>query len=175
MIINGTVIKIEKNTDIAKKGGGSYKGTLLVYKDSGDGKIKDRAFHNKSLEFNKSVAVSLDVLTDGDAFVMELEKKGDFWNVIKLEKGNNNATASSSAPKYSGASMYDNKQDLIIRQNCVGNAVKFLEITKAKSPAVADVIAVAKQFEEYVNTGNIAQSKDDVPPEFADMEDDIPF
>lgn len=176
MIVNGTVIKIERNTDIAKKSGGSYKGTLLVFKDSSDGKIKDRAFHNKSLEFNKSVAEELAVLADNDAFVMEMEKNGEFWNVTKITKGSGNGrVAGSQTGKGQTTNQYDNRQDLIVRQNCVGNAVKFLEITKAKSPAVADVIAVAKQFEEYVNTGNITQLKEDVPEEFADMEDNIPF
>lgn len=171
MQVNGTVIKTEIDTSIAKKDGGSYQGCLLIYKDNKDGKIKDRAFHNNTFKFNANLRTQLTSLKEGDWFVMEMEKNGEFWNVVSINKTdgkmNDSGTNQRSSNAISIATSFDHKQDLIIRQNCVGNAVKYLELLGSKDKTfvftVEGVVGIAKKFEEYVNKGTLTEEEvDDV-------------
>jgi len=53
-------------------------------------------------------------------------------------------------------------QVLIVRQNCVSNAVAFHQNVKTKSEE--DILAVAKTFEEWIfRTTDVEEEKDDVP------------
>jgi hypothetical protein len=64
------------------------------------------------------------------------------------------------------------KQRYIVRQSSISNAIDSLSIG-AKSPLLpADVIAVAKQFEEWVFSENIKPALDAI---VEDLTDDIPY
>lgn len=165
MQVNGTVIKTEIDTSIAKKDGGSYQGCLLIYKDNKDGKIKDRAFHNNTFKYNANLRSQLTSLKEGDWFVMEMEKNGEFWNVTSINKTEGEMSESRANQQSSNANSFDHKQDLIIRQNCVGNAVKYLELLGSKDKTfvftVDGVVEIAKKFEEYVNKGTLTEEEVD--------------
>lgn len=165
MQVNGTVIKTEIDTSIAKKDGGSYQGCLLIYKDNKDGKIKDRAFHNNTFKYNANLRSQLTSLKEGDWFVMEMEKNGEFWNVTSINKTEGKMSESRANQQSSNANSFDHKQDLIIRQNCVGNAVKYMELLGSKDKTfvytVDEVVEIAKKFEEYVNKGTLTEEEVD--------------
>lgn len=168
MILTGTVVSVDKDVEIEKNGGGTYPGTRLAYRDA-QGALKEQAWHQNGLKYNHAVRNSLDELQAGDKFTMTKEKndKG-FWDVKSLIKGIAEAT-----PKQAGNSYTPSKnntggggnwptseerketQTHIIRQNSVTNAVNFVSQTaQKKDQTVANVLQVAKQFEQFVLTGD---------------------
>ena len=168
MQIIGTVVSVERDVDIPKKDGGSYVGTRLTYRDN-QGSLKEQNWHPNGLKYNHAVRNSLDELEAGEKFTMTKEK-GDngMWNVKTLIKG---VVASNEAPQ-AGKSYTPSKsnagggnwptseerketQTHIIRQNSVTNAVNFVSQTaQKKDQTVANVLQVAKQFEQFVLTGD---------------------
>ena len=110
----------------------------------------------KFYEGDKNVAVGTDV-----AVVVRPNTKGDktFWNVQDLSFDSNGKTTYTPTESVSKA---PDTQVLIVRQNCVTNAVAFHQATKSKSED--DVLATAKKFEEWIyRNETVEQTKDDVP------------
>lgn len=160
MQVIGTVVSVEIDVEIAKADGGVYQGSRLTYRDN-EGKIKERAFHNNAFKFNKTLKVQLSNLKAGDSFTMEMEKKGDFWNVnsilpnVKTEavqKQYVGASAATPSPKstYETPEERAKKQVYIVRQSSISAAVDMLAANGGKKTTAKEVIEVAKEFEAYV-------------------------
>lgn len=166
MQITGTVVSVEKNVDIEKKDGGTYPGSRLSFR-SKDGKLQEQAWHENALKYNHAVRNSLDELEAGEKFTMTKEKndKG-YWEVKTLIKGvveqpqqgksytpsKNNSGGGGNWPT---SEERKETQTHIIRQNCVTNAVNFVSSTGTKKDhTVTNVLTVAKQFENFVLTGD---------------------
>ena len=144
--INGKVVEVLNNTQVPKKDGGTYPGTLLTFRnlDFG-GKIEERGFHENSFKFNGALKASLETLQSGEEFTMLMEKKGDFWNVKSIGPKGSVAIPAPQAEARADRGSFPKIQVYIIRQSSISSAVALMP--KA-SPE--DVIATAKKFEAYV-------------------------
>lgn len=160
MKVNGVVVSVEIDVQVAKKDGGSYPGSRLSYRDD-SGKLTEQAFHNNAFKFNAALKNSLQSLKPGDKIVIEKEKKGDFWNVMGITIAGEGGGVVESTTKLvaSPKSTYETpderaqKQVYIIRQSSVGHAVELLAANGGKKNTPKEVIEVAKTFENYVLTG----------------------
>lgn len=163
MIITGTVVAIDMNATMKKKGGGTYDGVELTFKD-GNGKTQTKGFHVKTFDFNTELKSELSSLNVKDEFTAEIEKDGDFWNWKKVTKG--------AAPQADTGTKYVKKensypttderaktQEYIVKQSSITAALKFLELSKQE---VNDdtVLKKADMFFNYVMGTN---NSDDFP------------
>lgn len=163
MIITGTVVAIDMNATMKKKGGGTYDGVELTFKD-GNGKTQTKGFHSKTFDFNTELKSELSSLSVKDEFTAEIEKDGDFWNWKKVTKG--------AAPKEDTGTKYVKKennypttderaktQEYIVKQSSITAALKLLELSKQE---VNDDIVLKKadMFFNYVMGNN---NSDDFP------------
>lgn len=162
MNVNGTVVSVEFNVQVAKNGGGSYPGARFSYRDDA-GALKEQGFHEKSLKFNPALKNQLEQLEIGKPFTMVKEKEGEFWNVKGIYAGGeapvnqtsagtnkSPAAAPNAAPKstYATAEERAQTQVYIIKQSSVASAVNLAATLKLKSKE--EVLAVAQFFEAYV-------------------------
>lgn len=184
MQVQGKVIEVQVNVQVPKKGGGSYPGCILTYRDK-DGKAAEQAFHENAFKYNAPMLEALKDLSSGDTFVMEKEKKGDFWNVLSITKttGMTNAivipVAASSPAKPAGKVVGSNyetpeerakKQVYIVRQSSITAALSYFTLNKTAKASTEDILAVAKEFEKYV----FAMEEVDPVEKIVNMDDDIP-
>lgn len=176
MIIQGKVIEVEWDVNIEKNGGGTYVGTKLAFKDA-KGKIEEKAWAQKSLNHpaNSHVKAALQTLNPGCFFEAEAVKNdAGYWNWTQLKIIDNMGTAAqttTNTQQTGTRSTYETpeeraerraldkekfafekeKQKLIIRQSSLSNAISYMHDPRAVPEySVADVIAIAKQFEAYV-------------------------
>ena len=205
MNVTGKVISIEMNVTITKKDGGTYQGARLTYRDSRDGKLCEKAFHANSLKYNAAVKNGLENLVNGEDMTMVMEKEGEYWNVKDVFKGTpadaqattkaqqapaksqaTNVTppaafpakAAASNSTYSTKEERDQTQRYIVRQSSITAALSLANLNKLTAKlSVADVLAVAAQFEDHVfgRVANVSSNRD-----FEDMtndliDDEIPF
>lgn len=177
MNINGTVVTLDLDVQIAKQAGGSYPGCRLAYRDEA-GQLKEQCFHNNILKFNAGIKAALNQLSPGTKFTMVKEKEGEFLNVKQIIVGGSNegmAIPSNAPvkPTVSPKSTYETpeeraaRQVMIVRQSSISSAVAALKLDKAALNAF-DVLEMAKVFEAYV----MGQDKTN---SFMDMEDDVPL
>lgn len=182
----GTVISVSLETDVAKNGGGSYKGWELVYKTK-DGQVQTIAKPVQGLKFNQTLRGQLAGLAAGDTFTLEQEKNAAGFNDVKtVVKGWADGVQAPTAPQNSGvkatpyqARDYEGKderearQRLIVRQSSLTAAVNVLSVG-AKAVDKEAVKALANEFTDFVfETGAVGVKKKDksLPDNF---EDDIP-
>ena len=190
MHVQGKVIESQVNIQVPKKGGGTYPGCLLTYRDR-DGKACEQAFHENAFKYNAALMESLQSLVNGDTFMMEKEKKGDFWNVLSIAK--TDGMTASPAPVASGGSpssspeskpagkvlgsTYETpeerakKQVYIVRQSSITAALAYFALNKATKASTEDILAIAKEFEKHV----FATAEVDPVEAIIDMDDDIPM
>lgn len=188
MIVQGIVVSVDTNTQVAKRDGGSYPGAELIYKDDKDGKVNTQAWHENSFKYNKSLKAALESLKAGDTFAMEKEKDGEYWKVLSVKKttGQPAPQATAAAPakqwskpaddgKWADKAERDANGVRIVRQNALGHALNMLILTGKKTATPDDAIALAKQFEAYVfgATVDIKKQNDDDTSELND--EDIPY
>ena len=92
------------------------------------------------------------------------------------------ATAPQAAPKgatpaprntYETPEERSIKQRYIVRQSSITNAINLFELDKKRVPTVQDIIAVARQFEDYV-FGKVTTDAPDEYKDLATLEDDVP-
>lgn len=184
-MIQGTAITVALETDVAKNGGGTYKGWEVVYKTP-DGKVQTLAKPIQGLRFNAALKKQLEDLKPGDFFTSEQEKNAaGFLDVKNIIKGGDGSVSAPSAPREavaaSGgakgnayqASSYPTKdereatQNHIIRQSSLAQAVATLAIGgKAVKPA--DVLAVANEYVDWVKFKPTGQEA------LQEMENDFP-
>ena len=172
MNITGTCVSIENNVEIQKQAGGVYTGTRLAYRDE-SGALKEQNFHNNALKFNPKLKVQLGNLAPNETFTMVKEKDGEFWKVMSITAGapqqedvtSSSTPAKGATPAAPYKSTYETpeerakKQVYIVRQSSISAAINFVDTKKV---SVADVLSVAKQFEDYVFGATTADEDLDV-------------
>jgi len=168
MLIN--IIDVGAPNTHAAKNGRSYQSIEVTYKDD-QGQVKNKKLMSFS---NPSVFNHIKDLTKGDQINLRTEKDAaGYWQWIGLEGDKTVATETKTAPQTGGrvtGSNYETKEEraarqvLIVRQSSLSSAVELLGPGKS----VEEVLAVAKQFEDYVfakSTGidAINEMEDDFP------------
>ena len=164
MQVRGTVVSMEFDVQVAKNGGGTYPGSRLAYRDEA-GVMKEKGFHNNALKFNAVLKTQLSNLSVGQAFVMEIEKEGEFWNVKSIlpesavvaavAQAVTGGKTNTPAPYVSPKSTYETpeerakKQLYIVRQSSI-NAAIALGAQGKVLPTVDLILEVAKKFEAHV-------------------------
>lgn len=186
MQVQGKVVESQVNVQVPKKGGGTYPGCMLTYRGA-DGKVAEQAFHENAFKYNAPLLEVLKTLAAGDTFVMEKEKKGDFWNVVSITKTDGMSAApaasaaSASASKPAGkvlGSTYETpeerakKQVYIVRQSSITAALGYFTLNKTAKATTEDILAIAKEFEKYVFASTELET--DPVQGVVDMEDDVP-
>ncbi len=190
--INGTVVAVEIDVPVKKNGGGTYQGWSLVYKDN-TGEIKTMSKHMNSLKYAQPLKNGLESLKAGDAFTLEQEKEGDFWNPKSIYKSTGGhikddgtvglgaksapakpAYTAPSSSTYSTVEERAQTQKYIVRQSSITAALKVLELRGTKKVEVNDVITLAQYFEEFVMGTNV-KGIQHVGEDMADLDDSIPF
>lgn len=153
MNINAEVITIQNGSTFKKTDGGTYKGTLLVYRDIDKDKIEEAKLHENVLKFNKSIAKSLSESKAGDSITIIKEKNTQgYWNITDIQmsgkvvpifkEGNPN----SNKPNYMNDS---DRQLLIVKQSSLKAAVDYH--TGMGTNEDSDVVlALADKFVKWV-------------------------
>lgn len=165
------------NANVEDKG--KYKQAEIAFKDLAKGQVSSK----KLMSFtNPVVYKTLVDAKNGEIYTIDMEKneKG-YWDwikaVISTSVDTSNAVPPSKAnvaPKstYETPEERAKKQVYIVRQSSISAAIDTLKTDK-KNPTVAEVINVAKQYEDYVfglDTGITPLA--DLPT--VDTDDDIP-
>jgi hypothetical protein len=173
MNINGTVVEVDMKASIAKKDGGSYKGTRLTYRDE-TGSLKEQAFHTAVLKHNTALSNQLSELKTGDFFTMVKEKEGDFWNVKSIH-AQGKAPEGEAAPAQnvktspvnaSPKSNYETpeerakRQVLIVRQSSLSSAIALSTALKFKDKK--EVLSLAEEFVAFVMQTEYKEKVDEV-------------
>lgn len=155
MQVFGTILQVMKDTIAKTKEGKDYPAWKLVYEDL-EGEIKSIVKHTNSLKYNQALSNGLDNVTVGDKFTLEQEKNDQgFWEPKSIIKGIKEVTKDKPTQgNWPTSEERINTQKYIIRQNCITNAVNFVNVTFVKKDqTVEQVISVAKQFETFIHTG----------------------
>ena len=190
--INGTVVAVEIDVPVKKNGGGTYQGWSLVYKDN-TGEIKTMSKHMNSLKYAQPLKNGLESLKAGDAFTLEQEKEGDFWNPKGIYKSTGGhikddgtvglgaksapakpAYTAPSSSTYSTVEERAQTQKYIVRQSSITAALKMMELNKVKDVTIDSVLALAGNFEGYV-MDRIPKNLKQVAEDFSDLDSDTPF
>lgn len=169
------------NASIEDKG--KYKMAEIAYKDLAKGQVSSK----KLMSFtNPEVYKTMTAAKNGEVYNVELIKndKGYWdWTAVSVSTSVNTASGGSpeapSKPSFtSPKSTYETpeerakKQVYIVRQSSIGAAIETLKTDK-KNPTTAEVLGVAKQYEDYVFGRDDEQIPlAELPP---DDTDDIPY
>ena len=159
---------------------GRYKQAEIAYKDV----AKNQVTSKKIMSFNNpNVYKTLVDAKNGELYTVEMQKndKGYWdWTAVTLGTAGKDAEATSTSKTFTAPkSTYETpeerakKQVYTVSQSSLSTAVELLKTDK-KAPSVAEVLAVAQQFSDYVfgtNEGKVV-SLADLPP--IDTDEDIP-
>lgn len=145
-------INIEiKSVDIQNKG--KYKIAEVAYEDKGVPKNK------KVMSFGKSEQAFLALANKPTGpYKVTLEKDGEYWNWVAVEKGTAQpASSGGAAPASGGSRSFESqeereaKQRYIVRQSSLSNAIQTLSVNPGKEKiSVDDVIGLATTYEQFV-------------------------
>jgi hypothetical protein len=182
MQIVGTLVSFEVDVQVAKNGGGTYKGCRLAYRDE-QGALKEKGFSEMAFKFIPMVKTNLMNLKVGEQFTAEVLKEGDFWNWKTVQAGGATppvadkdvpATGKATpyqAPKSTYATPEERAQTqvYIVRQSTLTQAIALAAANAPyfkKEKSTADIIAIAKEFEAHVmgihfDDGTLSGMKDD--------------
>lgn len=168
--------------------GGIYNEAVITYKNKS---FQDKIETKKILDFAaKEVYPTLSQAKFGEVFdIVRTKDEQGYWQWTGIGPGNdsnqfkaqpegnpmNNKTPSVT-PKstYETAEERTARQVMIVRQSSLANAVSLLAANGGKKNTVEEVIAVAKQFENYVLDKTPTPDKN--TNSFSDIpEDEIPF
>jgi hypothetical protein len=155
------------NPNITVKGGksGSYPAFQLTFNNA-DGVVETVTKHVNGLKFKPKLKELFLGLKVGDKFFIDMEKKGEYWELTDAGTGDSelatNPVAAAVTPtgyKPAGkvvGSNYETPQEradrqrLIVRQSCLSNAISGLTLTNKKDVSFEDVIKLATKFEDWV-------------------------
>lgn len=170
---------------------GSYQVIDLAYKNKS---FQDKLEGKKVMSFtNKDVFAALQKAQFGEIFeVSRVKNDKGFWDWTAVSTGGSNPVPTQAqqvaAPVKTGTvapkSNYETSEEraarqvLIVRQSSVSSAVELAVANKIKDPQ--EVIAIAKQFEDYVFGKDQAYAEEaketaESTNFFDDMPDDIPY
>lgn len=170
--------------------GGIYNEAVITFKNK---TFQDKIETKKLLDFaSKEVYPILSQAKFGEVYdIIKTKDEQGFWQWVGINSiGDSNAKqfapqpegnpVNNKAPSVTPKSTYETaeeraaRQVMIVRQSSLANAVSLLAANGGKKNTVEEVIAVAKQFENYVLDKN--QVSDKNTNSFSDIpEDDIPF
>ena len=161
---------VSTSTNTMPTAKGSYQVVEVAYKNLKDGKIGGK----KIMSFaSKEVFKIMTNAKVGDKYDIELEKDDkDFWQWKSAAMSTGSTSTSTSSANPAPRSTYETpaeraiKQDYIIRQSSLTNAINTLKTDKV-SPNAGEVMALAEDYVKFVYNK---------PPVdvFADLESDIP-
>ena len=176
--MNITILSVDIKTVPTAKG--SYQTADVAYKNNSfQGKVEGKKV--MSFGATKDSFSTLALAQPGESYVVTIVKndKGynDWVSMAKAEAGANSpavsAPAGGKAPAATPRSTYETpeeraqRQVLIVRQSSLSASVNLLLAGAKTPPSVESVLAVAKQFEDYVfgkqALGPISEMSDDFP------------
>jgi hypothetical protein len=176
--MNITLLSVDIKTVPTAKG--SYQTADVAYKNNSfQGKVEGKKV--MSFGATKDSFSTLALAQPGESYEVTIVKndKGynDWVSMAKAEAGANSpavsAPAGGKAPAATPRSTYETpeeraqRQVLIVRQSSLSAAVNLLLAGAKTPPPVENVLAIAKQFEDYVfgkqAPGPISEMSDDFP------------
>jgi len=162
-----TIIDVSQNT-LASKTGKTFEQLEVAYKnDQGQTQSKKLVSFSNPEVFK--VAKTWEKGAVVDIRAIKNEKTG-YWDWVGFGQGDAPVatTTGSTAPTRVTGSTYETKEEraarqiLIVRQSSISSAVELVAATSTEPSTVENVIAIAKQFEEYV-FGQENNTDEDVP------------
>ena len=166
------------------KTGKDYKFLEVFFKNL---TFEGKAESKKVMPFgSKEVFSTLEAAQPGTVFTLLREKDKDgYWQWIGIAEGDVKIESTGNAPvgqpvktntpapksTFETPEERAKKQVYIVRQSCISAAINTLKTDK-KAPTVAEVVAVAKEYEAYVF--DLFVGKAEKLPELSE-DDDIPF
>lgn len=170
----GVVVSVSLDKQI-KGNGKTYQGWELVFKNSND-EFESLKKPMQSLKFNAKLKEALASLQPGDEFTVEMEKNTNgFWDVKNLSKGRSDFVPeekSAAKPAARAGGTYETpeerkeRQQYIIRQSSLTNAIATLSVGAKTAPEVEKVLAMAQEYVNFVNgvaTTAVIELDDDLP------------
>lgn len=184
-----SVINVTNQTVPTSKG--SYQALEVTYKEVQGGKTGTR----KIMSFVKESKAAFDSLVDakyGDVFDVKMVKDAQdkYWVWTDAKKGTANAQGNSAVAdtgakttgtvakgSWETAEERAARQVYIIRQSSLSTAASVLSVGTKSTPEADAVIALAKQFEDYVfgRAGITDEPTKDLMLETGEFNDEIPF
>ncbi len=172
-----------KVLDVVNQGqpaGKTYKQLTVSFSNLADGKVEGK----KVMDFvNADVFTTLANTKPGAVFTVNRTKVNGFWNWVGIKSTDaSEVPAAVTSPKAAASatsgsqgsparvgswetpSERANKQVLIVRQSSVSNAIEILK-THGEAVDLQEVLANAKQIEDYVFSNGVAGMVDDSIPE----------
>jgi len=176
-----TILNVGIETKPTAKG--SYQVAVVAYKND-QGKVEGKNVF--SFGATAETFKALSVATSGQVFnITTVKNDKGYWDWTKAEASTGAASAPQQQNKSAGnqvpRSNYETpeeraqRQIYIIRQSSIANAISALSVGSKSAPKDADILALAKTFENFVFDGlNEAPAKEVIPLDgFEDM--DIPL
>lgn len=182
-----TILSVSVETKPTAKG--SYQVAIVAYK-SEQNKIEGR----NVMSFGDSAEAFkvLSQASQGEVYEVTAVKKlnpkdnKEYWNWTQAVR--TTAAAPSSTTSYQKTqgtatpkSTYETpeerakKQVYIVRQSSISAAIAVLSVGAKAAPKSDDILALAKQFEDFVFDNNKAEVANETIVKPDDMDDDIPF
>lgn len=189
----GTVISVGIDVDVAKNGGGTYKGWELIYRTP-NGEVRTLRKPIQGLRFNAPLKAILQSLVAGDNFTLVQEKNQQgYLDVKSISKGfevgvsaptaqsagnTGQPRAASSAGNAYASRDFESKdertvkQRLIVRQSSLSQAVSVLSVGAKSSPKPQEILELAQVFTDWVYGGSPREVAEQA---VQDIESDIPY
>lgn len=170
-----TVIDVGQPNTHSTKNGRSYQSMEVTYKND-SGQVQSKKLMSFS---NPDVFKQAKDWQKGDTVDVNTQKDDNgYWQWISIgadaiaQASSNTSNTTSKTTRVTGSN-YETKEEraqrqvMIVRQSSISSSISALT-AEGKSPSVAEVLAMAKEFENYVMDNKSVDS-------VADMEDDIPL
>lgn len=162
-----TIIDVGTPNTHAAKNGRTYQSMEVTYKDE-QGKVNNKKLMSFS---NPGVFKHISGLAKGDSVNVNTEKdQNGYWQWTSINEGGAPQVAqqpnSASPNTRVTGSNYETKEEraarqvLIVKQSSLSTAVTALAVGAKSAPSASDVIAYAKQLEQYVM--GVPQTMDDL-------------
>jgi hypothetical protein len=169
-----TVIDVGQPNTHSTKNGRSYQSMEVTYKnDSGQVQSKKlMSFSNPDVfkqakEWQKGDTVDVNTQKDDNGYWQWISIGADAIAQATSTSSNAKPTTRVTGSNYETKEERAQRQVMIVRQSSISSAITALT-AEGKRPSVADILGMAKEFENFVMDNNSANS-------VADMEDDIPL
>ena len=168
------IVNVSETTKTSKAGK-PYQALEVIYKDD-TGKAQTKNLMSFS---SPTVFAALKTAKAGDVIQVVSEKIGEYWQWTGLgteAPKSAGGVATIGTPTRVTGSNYETaeerviKQRYIVRQSSLSNAIAALSVGSKASHSSADIIGLAKEFEEYVFSVEVKNVQD-----LSDVEDDIPY
>lgn len=162
-----TIVNVEITSRAGAAGKKGYEQAEVVYKQEYNGKQDVKT--KKIMSFaNPAVFAVLKSAKTGEVYEVTQEKNGEFWNWTSLARSTGEIASSGSAASQPATAApraavnggfnrdFETKeertarQQLIVRQSSLSNAINLLMCGAKHPPAVDEVVALANKFVAYV-------------------------